>query len=211
MPVWNPVAKNNFYVFLVNADPRNLGEVAGAVMSVAAGIALAVVQGTFSEVTGLDSELEVAKQYEGGRNQGPLQFHSRGTPAPLTLKRGVTLNTDLWDWQASVMLGSKLRPLRKHGLILLTDNGWGLSGDSASPTASSEIPGGFGVPIVDKPPIAAWFFLNALPQKLTGPTLDAAKSELAIEELQLAHEGLYRLGPGLIPGGFGDVTALVGA
>ena len=51
IPLWNPVAKNNFYVFLVNANPRNAIEGVAAAASFLVGAGLALVQGTFSEVT----------------------------------------------------------------------------------------------------------------------------------------------------------------
>jgi len=39
-------------------------------------------------------------------------------------------------------------------------------------------------------PVMVWKVKNAFPIKLTGPVLDASASEIAIETLELAHEGL---------------------
>lgn len=42
----------------------------------------------------------------------------------------------------------------------------------------------------DHQPILIWKVINAFPVKLSGPVLNAAASNVAIEELELAHEGL---------------------
>src|SRR5271157_1520908 len=39
-------------------------------------------------------------------------------------------------------------------------------------------------------PIAIWSFSNGLPEKLQGPGLNAKSNEIAIETLEIAHEGL---------------------
>ena len=66
-----------------------------------------------------------------------------------------------------------------------------------------------GLPGLDRLPVAIWFFRNALPEKLQGPGLNAKNNEIAIETLELTHEGLYRFGPSMIPG-IGDVMDAIG-
>ena len=39
---------------------------------------------------------------------------------------------------------------------------------------------------------ARWNFVRAWPSKWTGPTLSAEQSDIAIETLEIAHEGLAR-------------------
>ncbi|HSQ43724.1 MAG TPA: phage tail protein, partial [Ginsengibacter sp.] len=39
-------------------------------------------------------------------------------------------------------------------------------------------------------PVIMWKAVNAFPVKLSGPILNATASNIAIEELELAHEGL---------------------
>lgn len=39
-------------------------------------------------------------------------------------------------------------------------------------------------------PVAVWKAKNAFPVKVTGPTLHACGNEVAIETLELAHDGL---------------------
>jgi phage tail-like protein len=92
--------------------------------------------------------------------------------------------------------------VRKNGIVLLTDRGGGATALTDGPTA-------LGLPGLDKLPVAVWFFRNALPEKLQGPSLNAKSNEIAIETLELAHEGLYRMGPSMIPG-IGDVADLIG-
>ena len=38
--------------------------------------------------------------------------------------------------------------------------------------------------------VATWVFDRGLPQKVSGPALNAKSGEVAIEELTIAHEGL---------------------
>jgi phage tail-like protein len=133
---------------------------------------LAPIQAGFAEVTGIDSEIEIEEYREGGRNIGPRRFPRWGRFPNLVLRRGITSNTALWDWWADVIthsytLQTTRAPLRRNGVILLD---------------------GF-----DHKPVAAWFFSNALPERLTGPGLYASRNEIAIETLELSHEGLLRL------------------
>ena len=43
-----------------------------------------------------------------------------------------------------------------------------------------------------KTPIATWQVINAWPTKYTAPDFNATSSEVAIETMELAHEGLTR-------------------
>jgi len=142
----------------------------------AASILPAAASGTiragFSEVSGINSELEMEDYREGGRNIGPRRFPKWGRYPNLVLRRGITKDTALWDWWADVIthsytLATPLAPPRRSGVILLD---------------------GF-----DHKAIAAWFFSNALPERLVGPGLNARSNDIAIETLELSHEGLLRL------------------
>jgi phage tail-like protein len=42
----------------------------------------------------------------------------------------------------------------------------------------------------DNSPMAIWNFQRGLPLKVVGPNLNAQTGEVAIEELQIVHEGL---------------------
>lgn len=40
--------------------------------------------------------------------------------------------------------------------------------------------------------VARWNFVNAWPMKWTGPSFNAKNNDVAIETLELAHEGIER-------------------
>lgn len=125
--------------------------------------------GGFQECAGLDMEMDVAEYAEGGRNNGVIQRAGRAKVARIVLKRGMLhpagseVNTELWQWFQDVVDG--VRPLRRHdGTIEVLDD----QGTT----------------------VATWTFTRGLPAKLVGPQLNARTGEIAIEELQIAHEGL---------------------
>lgn len=189
MPSVNPVPVFDFNVILLNATPDpGLNPVLGA----PAGAASAALTATFAEVSGLNAEMETEEYREGGLNTGPLKFVKWGKYPNVVFKRGVTPNTDLWDWYYQVLYGDQA-VLRKNGIIVLTDR-------SAAGAASASVPALPGLTGLGRLPIAAWSFINGLPEKLQGPGLNAKSSEIAIETLEIVHEGLIRLGPAMVPG-----------
>jgi phage tail-like protein len=196
----NPVPAFDFNIFMMDAKPASsfgLMDLAGA----AVGLGKSALFGSFSDASGLNAEMETEEYREGGNNTGPHKFLKWGRYPNLVFKRGVTFNTDIWDWYYSVLYKSK-NPVRKNGIVLLTDRGSGITALTGGPSA-------FGLPGIDRLPVAIWFFRSALPERLIGPTLNAKSNEIAIESLELAHEGLYRFGPSMIPG-VGDVTDALG-
>jgi phage tail-like protein len=198
MPLVNPVPVFDFTVILINAT-------AGAGLTAAIGGATsllsAVVTGTFAEVSGLNAEMETEEYREGGRNSGPHKFIKWGKYPNLVFKRGITPNTDLWDWYYQVLYGDQ-SVLRKNGIVVLTDR-------SVAGAASATVAAVPGLTGLGRQPIAVWSFSNGLPEKLQGPGLNAKSNEIAIETLEIAHEGLVRLGAGMVPG-IGDTMAAVG-
>ncbi|MGA7414103.1 MAG: phage tail protein, partial [Bryobacteraceae bacterium] len=79
-----------------------------------------MVHAGFSEVSGLQIEIEVQEYREGGVNEyihkraGPAKY-----PANLTLKKGVTVVRELWDWYWQVTQGNIER---KNLSVLLMDS-----------------------------------------------------------------------------------------
>lgn len=201
MPLMNPVPGFDFSVFMFDADPSSsfgLTDLAGA----GVGLAKSALFGSFSEVSGLSAEMETEEYREGGVNTGPHKFVKWGRYPNLVFKRGVTLNTDIWDWYYTAIY-KQGEPVRKNGVVVLTDRGSGATAITGTPTP-------FGLPGIDRLPVAVWFFRNALPEKLQGPQLNAKSNEIAIETLELVHEGLYRYGPAMIPGVIGDAARALG-
>ncbi|NUO64009.1 MAG: phage tail protein [Gemmatimonadaceae bacterium] len=201
MTLVNPVPVFDFTVMMLDAKPLSsmgAADVAGAAL----GVAKAAIVGTFSEVSGLDAEMETEEYRQGGSNTAPRKFVKWGKYPNLVLKRGVTLNPDLWDWYYATLYKTA-DPARKNVLVMLTDRGTGISALAGGPTS-------FGLPVLDRLPIAVWFCRNALPEKMHGPGLNAKSSEIAIETLELAHEGLYRVGASMLPGGAGAAMDALG-
>ncbi len=126
-----------------------------------------VALGGFSECSGLETTLEVEEYQEGGRNETVLKFPTRVNWTNLRLRRGVTLSDDLWNWYYSFVEGDGKR---RDGVIVLQND--------------------------LHVPVKTWHFIRGLPVKWVGPTLDAAQSQIAIEELEIAHEGLKLYSPG---------------
>jgi phage tail-like protein len=120
--------------------------------------------GGFSECSGLDMALEVEEYKEGGRNGTVLKFPTRVSWSPIVLKHGMGSGTELWDWHYSFATG---KGKRKDGIITLLN-------DLHMPTH-------------------IWQFKRGLPTKYTGPSMNAAQSNVAIESLEIVHEGLYQL------------------
>lgn len=185
MAAAGPVPVFNFYVALYDAPKPGLR---GA-LTTAAQTAGAVFMG-FAEVSGLNAETEMEEWREGGVNTAPLKFVKWGKHPNLVLKRGVSFSPELWDWHHELLYGTG-DPPRKTGIIILTDRGGLTAGVPGLPVP---------LPLAVRTPVAAWSFSNGLPEKLQGPGLNAKGNEIAIETLEIAHEGLIRLSTAQIPG-----------
>jgi phage tail-like protein len=129
----------------------------------------ALGDGAFAECSGLDLEMDVGEYVEGGRNNGVVQRAGRAKVARIVLRRGMLypaggrVHTELWQWLQDVLDG--VRPIRRYdGIVTVLDE--------------------------KLQPVATWKFTRGLPAKLVGPQLNARTGEVAIEELQIAHEGL---------------------
>jgi len=137
-----------------------------------------VTAGGFSECTGLDASLEVEPYNEGGENSYVHQFPTRITYSTITLKRGIGFSEDLWNWHFSYVSG---KGARRDGLIFL----------------QNEL----------HIPVKVFFFRRALPLKWSGPALNAAQSSVAIEAIEIAHEGLELVSPGTLAAQAGGAIA----
>jgi len=119
------------------------------------------LSGGFTECTGLDATLQVEDYNAGGVNDRVLKFPTRMTYANIVLKRGIGFNDELWKWHYDYVSG---RGKRRDGVIIL------------------QSPQQF--------PLKVWSFRRGLPLKWAGPTLNASSSGIAIETVEIAHEGL---------------------
>jgi phage tail-like protein len=119
--------------------------------------------GGFAECTGLQLETEVQEYAEGGQNDRVHKFATRTKQAPLVLKRGI-VDRALWDWFFDVSQG---RAEFRDGTVAVRD------------PAGSQI-------------VTEWQLRRAFPSKWTGPDLNAGQSSVAMETLELTHNGLER-------------------
>ncbi|OGU34133.1 MAG: hypothetical protein A3K13_08195 [Gemmatimonadetes bacterium RIFCSPLOWO2_12_FULL_68_9] len=131
-----------------------------------------VILGGFTECSGLEMELETESYTEGGNNGRVLTFPTRVKWSHIRLKRGAAMSMELWDWHYSFVEG---KGKRRDGIVLLQND--------------------------LHVPVQLWAFTRGLPTKWTGPSMNASQSQVAIEELEIAHEGLRSHTPGSIIGG----------
>jgi phage tail-like protein len=125
-----------------------------------------IQRAAFHEASGLDSSIDVIEHREGGRKPGPvLKFPGQVKFSNIALKWGMTDDTALYDWHQQWAEGDADAP-RKNGSIVLLDRQG-----------------------AEK---ARWNFFNAWPCKWTGPSFNAESADIAIEALELAHEGLAK-------------------
>jgi phage tail-like protein len=116
----------------------------------------------FSEVEAPTGEIEVIEYREGAdRVNTARKLPGLAKYPNVTLKRGITGRTDLFEWWKSVRDG---QVMRRNVTITLLDE--------------------------QRQPVFRWLLRNAWPVKLEGPALNATGNEVAIETLELAHEGL---------------------
>lgn len=124
-------------------------------------------QGGFSECSGLELVMQPESYAEGGNNGALLKFQGRASWSNLRLKRGIVTSADLWRWHADFVEG---KGKRRDGVISLLDE--------AGAT------------------VRVWRFRRGLPVAWRGPSLNAMQGQVAIEEIEIAHEGLTQTGAG---------------
>jgi phage tail-like protein len=139
-----------------------------------------VAAGGFSECSGLEMSLQVEEFREGGNNGRVLKFPTRVTWSNIMLKKGVGAGTALWDWHYGFTEGKGKR--RDGVIVLLTDL---------------------------RKAHNIWYFRRGLPVKYTGPALNSMQSSVAVESIEIAHEGILQLpSPGLAEAGAGASAAI---
>jgi phage tail-like protein len=129
------------------------------------GESVPVCSGAFSDCTGLEATMEPKVIKEGGRNFAPHQRAGPVTFATVVLKRGMTTTRDLWTW-FELVAGGKYA-YRLSAVVNVYD-----------PAGVARL---------------AWHLRHALPVKFKAADLSARGTDVAVEELHLAHEGLTLL------------------
>jgi phage tail-like protein len=117
----------------------------------------------FQECSGFDSTVDVIEHREGGENTTTRKIPGLTKFSNIVLKWGMTDDVDLYNWHRRIVDGAIER---KNGSIVLLDR----SGRE----------------------LARWNFIRAWPSKWDGPNFTAEGNDVAIETLELAHEGVAR-------------------
>jgi phage tail-like protein len=116
----------------------------------------------FTSVSGLAAEAEVIEYREGWDGlTSTRKLPGRVKYPNVTLRRGVTTDRFLWDWWKMILAGTVQR--RNVGIILLDD---------------------------DRNEVLRWSLNEAWIARIEVSDLDAEGNEVAIESIELAHEGL---------------------
>lgn len=120
-----------------------------------------VIIAGFSEVSGLETEVDVIEYRNGNEDITPRKIPGLKKFGNIVLKRGVTAGRELWEWRKTVLDGQAQR--RAGSIILLNER---------------------------REEVVRWNFREGWPCKWSGPTLNATASKTAIETLEIANEGI---------------------
>ncbi|MGZ8538503.1 MAG: phage tail protein [Flavisolibacter sp.] len=117
----------------------------------------------FTEVTGLDNQVEAIEYREGSsKDYSKIKMPGLHKFSNLTLKRGqVAKDSEFFDWINEINLN---KVVRRDIIISLLDE--------------------------KHEPVMTWKALNAFPIKVQASDLKADGNEVAIETIEIAHEGL---------------------
>lgn len=123
-----------------------------------------VGQAGFSEVTGFDASIDVAEYRESNMTPpAPIKLPGLRKYSNVTFKWGVTSGKAVYDWMNPSLETDIAR--KEITVTLLDENG---------------------------KDVASWQIVNAWPIKYTAPEFNATSPEVAIEQLEVAHEGMKR-------------------
>ena len=118
--------------------------------------------GAFSEASGLTAEGDAVDYREGTDMQSNVRkLVGLRKYTNITLKRGYTQDKSLWQWYANIVNGT---PDRRNVTIVLMNEA--------------------------HQPVLRWHAENAWVNKIEGPSFKAAGNEVAMESVELVHEGL---------------------
>jgi phage tail-like protein len=119
-----------------------------------------IAAAAFAECTGLGSETQVI-EYRTGDMAASAKLPGLTKYSNITLRRGITRDDALWRWRKTVVEG---KPERRDGAVVLLDEA--------------------------RNPVLRLNFRNGWPCRWEGPVLNARGSAVAIESIEIAHEGL---------------------
>lgn len=116
----------------------------------------------FLTVLGIEADVIVADYRNGNdKTSSPRKLPGEAKFTNIILKRGMTSDLSLWEWMQETLNGKLTRKI--ISVVLLSDAG---------------------------EEVLRFNFRDAWPVKWSGPILNAETSDVAIETLEIAHEGL---------------------
>ncbi len=118
-------------------------------------------QAVFTEVSGLQIDIELTDYQEGGNNDYVHRLPGHTKASNVTFKRGLARSDQFLKWLLDVSRG---QITRRNVSVVLYD------------TAGARL--------------RRWTLQDAYPVKWVGPSLAAASNAVAVETLELAHGGL---------------------
>jgi phage tail-like protein len=123
-----------------------------------------ITRAAFTEVTGLDATTEPVDYREGGENGTVRKLPGLTRFGNITLRWGMTIDRELYDWHRQTVLGNVQR---RNGSIVVLDR------------QGAEV--------------ARWNFVNAWVTKYDLPDFNATSNQAAVESVELVVEGVERV------------------
>jgi phage tail-like protein len=123
-------------------------------------IGMSQMVAAFREVSGLTANVDSVEYRDGNsRDLHVKKLFGLRKYSNIVLKRGITLNTELWGWYRQIVNGEAVR---RNGAVVMLDE---LGADTLR-----------------------WNFYEGWPCKLDWPALNATTNEVAVETLELCVE-----------------------
>jgi phage tail-like protein len=122
-----------------------------------------ITRAGFRECSGLDTSQDPVEYREGTDPLTTRKLPGLVKYSNITLRWGMTDDAELWNWRKQAMDG---KVQRQSGSIILVNE----AGEEK----------------------VRWNFREAWPVKWTGPTFNATSNDVAIEALEIVHEGVTR-------------------
>ncbi len=125
-----------------------------------------IIQAGFREVTIPDSSQDPVEYREGNEPPTARKLSGLVKYGNVSLKWGITDSLELYNWRKMVEQGKTKDARRNMAIILMDEEGT---------------------------PSARWEFSDAWPSKYDAPDLNATGNDVAIENLEIVHEGMQRV------------------
>ena len=122
-----------------------------------------ITVGGFSECTGLNIESTAVDYREGQEPITPRKLPGLNKFGNITLKRGITVDKTIFQWRKQVTDGD----IERKNLSIVLQN-------------------------EKHDEVVRWNVINAWPSKYMAPDLKASANEVAVESIEITHEGLER-------------------